>query len=45
LGASGTGFLPKETAAHHRTHIIRLVREALEEAKIKPVSSLLSFTA
>ena len=32
----GTGFLPKETAEHHRRHIIRLAREAMAEAKIKP---------
>ena len=37
--AVGTGFLPKETAAHHRTHVIRLVKEALAEAQIKPVTS------
>ncbi|KAH7189120.1 glycoprotease family-domain-containing protein [Fusarium flagelliforme] len=32
----GTGFLPKDTAAHHRAHFVRLVREALAEAKITP---------
>ncbi|KAF4455262.1 glycoprotein endopeptidase KAE1 [Fusarium austroafricanum] len=32
----GTGFLPKDTAAHHRAHFVRLVREALAEAKIAP---------
>ena len=37
--AVGTGFLPKETAAHHRTHVIRLVKEALAEAQIKPVTT------
>ncbi|KAM5380703.1 hypothetical protein ACJA88_005032 [Fusarium oxysporum] len=32
----GTGFLPKDTAAHHRAHFVRLAREALAEAKITP---------
>jgi N6-L-threonylcarbamoyladenine synthase len=32
----GTGFLPRETAQHHSAHILRLVREALTEAKLKP---------
>jgi len=32
----GSGFLPKETAAHHRQHILPLVKEALEIAKITP---------
>lgn len=31
----GTGFLPKETAAHHRKWIIELTYKALEEANIK----------
>jgi hypothetical protein len=35
----GTGFLPKETAEHHRKHILRLVKEAIAEAKIQPVTS------
>jgi N6-L-threonylcarbamoyladenine synthase len=30
----GTGFLPGETARHHREHIIRLIKEALEEASL-----------
>jgi N6-L-threonylcarbamoyladenine synthase len=30
----GSGFLPKETAKHHREHILDIVREALEEAKV-----------
>mmetsp|Transcript_35743 Transcript_35743/g.40622 ORF Transcript_35743/g.40622 Transcript_35743/m.40622 type:complete len:341 (+) Transcript_35743:61-1083(+) len=30
----GTGFLPKETAAHHREKILGLVEKALEEAKL-----------
>lgn len=32
----GTGFLPKDTAAHHRAHFTRLARAALAEAKIRP---------
>jgi N6-L-threonylcarbamoyladenine synthase len=30
----GTGFMPKETAEHHRTKILELVRKALDEAKM-----------
>jgi len=30
----GTGFMPKETAEHHRGKILGLVRDALEEAKM-----------
>ena len=32
----GTGFLPRETALHHRDHINMLVRQALDEAKLTP---------
>jgi len=32
----GTGFLPRETAVHHQQHILRLVGEALKEAKLQP---------
>ncbi|KAI8657397.1 putative tRNA threonylcarbamoyladenosine biosynthesis protein kae1 [Fusarium solani] len=32
----GTGFLPKDTAAHHRAHFVRLAREALAEARVSP---------
>ena len=28
----GTGFMPKETAEHHRTKILGLVKQALQEA-------------
>ena len=31
----GTGFLPKETAEHHRKEIFGLINEALLEAKLK----------
>ena len=30
----GTGFMPKETAEHHRTKIFGLIKAALEEAKM-----------
>ena len=30
----GTGFLPKETAQHHRQVVIPLIKEALAEAKL-----------
>ncbi|KAI5461135.1 glycoprotease family-domain-containing protein [Mariannaea sp. PMI_226] len=32
----GTGFLPKDTAAHHRSHFAGLARNALAEARISP---------
>eukprot|EP00124_Ichthyophonus_hoferi_P002621 Ihof_evm1s187 gene=Ihof_evmTU1s187 len=32
----GQGFLPKDTAAHHRQHIIGLVKKALSDAEIRP---------
>ena len=32
----GEGFLPKETAAHHRSHILSLLKEALKQANILP---------
>lgn len=32
----GTGFLPRETAEHHRRHIIQLTKKALDEAKLRP---------
>mmetsp|Transcript_23727 Transcript_23727/g.39798 ORF Transcript_23727/g.39798 Transcript_23727/m.39798 type:complete len:338 (+) Transcript_23727:81-1094(+) len=32
----GTGFLPRETAIHHQTHVLSLVKAALDEACIKP---------
>ena len=30
------GFLPRDTAAHHREHAVGLIKKALEEAKITP---------
>ncbi|UNI19094.1 N(6)-L-threonylcarbamoyladenine synthase [Purpureocillium takamizusanense] len=35
----GTGFLPKDTAAHHRAHFVRLAREALVAAGLTTSSS------
>lgn len=32
----GTGFLPRETAAHHSDHIVKLVQRALYNAHITP---------
>eukprot|EP00960_Hanusia_phi_P043040 755833-Hanusia_phi.AAC.9 len=36
---AGTGFLPKETAEHHRKYVVQLVQQAIREAAIKPVAS------
>ena len=33
---AGTGFLPKETAEHHRRFVVELVKQAVKEAGIKP---------
>lgn len=32
----GTGFMPKETAEHHRMKILDILKRALAEAKITP---------
>lgn len=32
----GEGFLPKDTALHHRAWIVKLIRQSLAEANIKP---------
>ena len=32
----GTGFLPRETAEHHRAVILDIVRQALDEAGVAP---------
>ena len=34
----GQGFLPKDTAAHHRSHIHALIKQALQKANLKPSS-------
>ncbi|WPH00904.1 peptidase M22, glycoprotease [Acrodontium crateriforme] len=31
----GTGFLPKDTAIHHRRWVVRLVKQAMQQAKVK----------
>mmetsp|Transcript_44320 Transcript_44320/g.70884 ORF Transcript_44320/g.70884 Transcript_44320/m.70884 type:complete len:116 (-) Transcript_44320:1629-1976(-) len=36
LTPPGQGFLPRETAWHHQAHVVGIVREALNEANIKP---------
>ncbi|OQD61875.1 hypothetical protein PENPOL_c014G04782 [Penicillium polonicum] len=30
----GEGFLPKDTARHHRSWVVKLVKQALKEAKV-----------
>ncbi|TPX69145.1 hypothetical protein SpCBS45565_g02630 [Spizellomyces sp. 'palustris'] len=32
----GQGFLPRDTAVHHRAHVIPLTKQALEKANLKP---------
>lgn len=32
----GHGFMPSETAKHHKEHVLKLTKEALDEAKIDP---------
>ena len=36
ISPPGHGFMPSETAKHHKEHIIGLTRQALSEANIKP---------
>ncbi|KAK8047238.1 glycoprotease family-domain-containing protein [Apiospora saccharicola] len=36
----GTGFLPKDTAAHHRAHFVSVAREALRAAKLSSPKDL-----
>ncbi|KAK4569738.1 putative tRNA threonylcarbamoyladenosine biosynthesis protein kae1 [Recurvomyces mirabilis] len=31
----GTGFLPKDTAAHHRRWVVRLVKQAMAQARVR----------
>ncbi|RMY04697.1 hypothetical protein D0868_06237 [Hortaea werneckii] len=31
----GTGFLPKDTAAHHRRWVVRLVKQAMKQARVQ----------
>ncbi|MES1921470.1 hypothetical protein MHBO_003001 [Bonamia ostreae] len=37
ISPPGTGFLPKETATHHRKHIFELIEKAFLESGLKPV--------
>ena len=32
--AAGEGFLPKDTAKHHRAWVVRLVKQAMKQAKV-----------
>ena len=32
----GQGFMPRETALHHQSCILEVLREALDEAKVNP---------
>ncbi|KAL8796037.1 MAG: hypothetical protein Q9195_001613 [Heterodermia aff. obscurata] len=34
ISPPGEGFLPKDTAKHHRTWVVRLVEQAMKEAKV-----------
>ncbi|UKZ70090.1 uncharacterized protein TrAtP1_011090 [Trichoderma atroviride] len=36
ISPPGTGFLPKDTALHHRTEFVALARRAIAEAGISP---------
>eukprot|EP01104_Vermistella_antarctica_P011742 TRINITY_DN3313_c0_g1_i2.p1 TRINITY_DN3313_c0_g1~~TRINITY_DN3313_c0_g1_i2.p1 ORF type:complete len:268 (+),score=47.46 TRINITY_DN3313_c0_g1_i2:109-912(+) len=42
---TGQGFLPKDTAKHHRDHIFRLLHEALKEAEVTDPKSQLAAIA
>ena len=35
LWSLGTGFMPKETADHHRDNVLEILQKALDEAKLK----------
>jgi N6-L-threonylcarbamoyladenine synthase len=32
----GEGFLPKETAEHHKQNVLKVLKDALEQSSIKP---------
>ncbi|KAK9881496.1 hypothetical protein WA026_016379 [Henosepilachna vigintioctopunctata] len=36
ISPPGEGFMPKETAIHHRQNILAVLKQALDEANIKP---------
>lgn len=45
VSAAGTGFLPKDTALHHRQWVVRLVKRAMQQAGIGPRDlSCISYT-
>jgi N6-L-threonylcarbamoyladenine synthase len=35
LSPPGTGFLPKDTALHHRAWVVRLIKQAVRQAGVK----------
>lgn len=45
IAPPGQGFLPRETALHHQDWAVRLVQQALAEAKVSPQDiSVIAFT-
>ena len=36
ISPPGEGFMPSETAKHHKAHILGLTKKALEEANLTP---------
>eukprot|EP00118_Oscarella_pearsei_P027983 m.311447 g.311447 ORF g.311447 m.311447 type:complete len:337 (+) comp70834_c0_seq1:30-1040(+) len=36
VAPAGHGFLPRDTAQHHRQHVLHLIQQALDEAKLHP---------
>lgn len=42
----GTGFLPRETAAHHQANVTQLIRKAMDEAGVSPAMiTCIAYTA
>ncbi|KAF2004431.1 O-sialoglyco protein endopeptidase-like protein [Amniculicola lignicola CBS 123094] len=35
ISPAGSGFLPKDTALHHRAWVVRLIKQAVRQAKVK----------
>lgn len=45
ISPPGHGFMPSETAKHHKEHVLSLTKQALDEAKITPQEiDAISFT-
>jgi len=45
ISPPGEGFMPNETAKHHKAHILGLTKQAIEQAKIRPSDiDAISFT-